>query len=118
AAAMRKIDPHYAPVDYYLALARIWKEQPDQAIPLFKAALAKQGDAGKRQGYVSGFLQAMAAAGHAVDAYAAAPEAREAFHLLAGELKQGYRRDDMRTLVARHAAKDPGDPLLPLYQGE
>jgi tetratricopeptide (TPR) repeat protein len=116
--AMRKLDPLYAPVDFYSALLHAWQGDAQAAVPLFRSALARQADAAKRQEYVTGFLVAMAEAGKAVDAYDVAPEPREAFRLLAAELKKGYRPDDLRRLVSLHGKKRPADPLLPFYEGE
>jgi uncharacterized protein HemY len=118
ALAMRKIDPRHAPADYYLSLVRAWAGQADQAVPLFQAALAKEKDAPKREDYRTGFLRAMVQGGKALEAYAVAPAAPETFHFLAAELKQAYRMEDLKRLVALHAGKHPGEPLLPFYRGE
>ncbi|MBI1918539.1 MAG: tetratricopeptide repeat protein [Planctomycetes bacterium] len=117
-SAMRKIDPQFPAVDFFDALAQAWTGRDDRAIPLFKAALAKQKDAQKRKEYIQGFLGAMAKAGKAVPAYAAAPDATEAFRILAAELRPGYGSDEMRRLVLAHRRKVPRDPLLPFYQAE
>ncbi len=116
--AMRKIDPNHVPVDYYDGIVRAWAGQADEATLLFRSALARQAEAEKRTEYVNGFLQAMVQGGKAPQAYTAAPEPREAFRFLAGELKKGYRPDDLKQLVAAHAVRHPDDPLLPFYQGE
>ena len=119
ARAMRQIDPRYAPADYYLALARVWAgEKNDEAISLFRSALAKQKDKEKREGYIIGFLQAMQSAGHAVKAYEAAPDRDQAFRLLAADLKSSYGWEQLQQLTAAHASKHPDDVLLPFYQGE
>lgn len=118
ALVMRKLDPNYAGADYYLALARAWSDQPGEAVALFKAALGRQGDPAKRRDYAEGFLQAMAGSGHAPAAYAAAPDPKEAFRVLAGELKKTYRTDELKDLVDAHARRQPDDRLLPFYRGE
>ncbi len=117
ALAMRKIDPNYAPVDFFLALAKAWAGRADQAVPLFQAALAKQPDAGRRQVYVQGFLQAMAHAGP-LEAYRAVPDARAAFRVLAPELQKNFQPDELRQLVAAHAKNHADDPWLPFFQAE
>lgn len=118
ALAMRKIDPKHESVDYYLVLAKAWTGKAGEAVPLFKAVLARQRDEGKRQEMVTAFLQAMVTADKAMEAYAAVPDAREAFRLLAAELKKSYRTDDLRNLVTLHGKKHADDALLPFYQGE
>jgi tetratricopeptide (TPR) repeat protein len=118
ALAMRAIDRDFAAVDYYLALVKVQARQAGQAVPLFRAALAKQKDAGKRDGYVTGFLQAMAAGGQAAEAYAAVPDSRGAFRVLAAELKKGSQYPELRRLLAAHGKKHPDDVLLPLYRGD
>src|SRR5207247_4253831 len=67
---------------------------------------------------VAGFLQAMATIGKAHDAYAAAPDAREAFRLLAQQMRYRWLWNDGRKLLAAHAKKHADDPLLALYRGE
>src|SRR5262249_42191349 len=118
AHAMRKIDPAYAPVDYYLSLTRVWGDKVPEALPLFQAALRKERDAARRPGYVEGFLQAMVKAGKPLEAYHAAPVPREAFRIVAGELKKTYQRDKLKELMTVHGKKHPDDSLLPFYQGE
>jgi tetratricopeptide (TPR) repeat protein len=118
ALAMRKIDPNFAPAAYYLALARAWAGRSADAVPLFRFALAREKDAKKRSAYVTGFLQAMLQGGKPVEGYSAAPAPREAFRRLAADLKQAARTPDLQRLVAAHARKDPGDPLLPFYRAE
>jgi tetratricopeptide (TPR) repeat protein len=118
ALAMQKIDPRYAEADFCLALTKVWAQKPDEAAALLKLALAKEDDPARRKEYTAGLLQALAQAGSAAKAYAAAEDAAEAFRTLAAELKKSYRSDDLSRLVAVHAKKHPGDPLLPFYQGE
>ena len=118
ALVMQKVDPNYAPPLYYLALIRASAGQAEPAVRLYRDALARQNDAEHRKLYIAGFMQAMAGAGKAAEAYAAAPDAREAFRFLAAELKKVYRPDDLKRLVAIHGKKDKNDGLLPFYQGE
>ncbi len=118
AAVMRELDPDYAPADFYLALSRSWAGRPDEAVPLFRAALARQKDAGKRTEYLTEFARALANTGKVLDAYAALGKPREAFRLLAPELRKTFRHDDLKRLVDAHAQKDAADPLLPYYRAE
>src|SRR5262249_41917061 len=56
--------------------------------------------------------------GKVVEAYSAAPDARQAFPRLAAELKKTWARDQMRRLLAAHARNHIDDPMLHLYRGE
>jgi tetratricopeptide (TPR) repeat protein len=116
AEVMRKQDPSFAPADYYLAMVRVRAGKPDEAVTLYRAALAKQKDADKRKHYTSTFLIAMATAGHVAKAYALAPNGRDAFRTMAAELHQKHRIDDLKVLIAAHAREHKDDPLLALYQ--
>lgn len=116
--AMRKIDPDYAPVDYYGALAEARAGHADRAVPLFRSALAKQPDEQQRRVYAEHFVEVMAAAGHGAAAYAAAPDPRAAFAYLAASALKRHRSEELRELVAAHGKKDPADTLLPWYQAE
>src|SRR5262249_25463277 len=103
ARAMQKIDRTYAAADFYLALAKVWQAKPDEALPLFKVALTKKADPDKRRQCLADFMKAIAPTGKALEAYAAVPDARQAFHLLAPELKEAFRFDHLKKLVAAHA---------------
>jgi tetratricopeptide (TPR) repeat protein len=116
--AMRRVDPDYVSVDYYLSLVKARTGRANEAVPLFKSALAKQPDAQIRQTYVDRFLRAMASAGKLADAYAAVPDTRAAFRFLAAEAVKRYRVQELKELVARHEKTHRDDPLLPWYQAE
>ncbi len=118
ALGMTKIDPAYAAADYYLALALAWRGQTEQAAAPLRRALAQEKNPKTRRDFLLGVLQAILDANQLADAYAAAPDAREAFAVLAPELKKRYRQDQLRELVAIHAKNQPDDPLLPFYRAE
>ena len=118
ALAMRKIDPNCSAASYGLSLAKAWQGQGGEAVKAYQAALALEKDADKRRSFTTPFLMAMASCGLAHAAYPVAPDKRDAFGTLAGELKKFYRLDDMAPLVALHTKDDPADPLLPFYQAE
>lgn len=118
ALAMRKIDPAYEPVPYYLALSKLWLDKAEEAAALFKAGLSQEKNAVKRQEYLDGYLQAMVSLDKTLEAYRTLPDARETFERLAAELKKSYRLDELRPLVAEHRKKYADDILLLLYQGE
>ncbi len=116
--SMTGSDPEYVSVFYYTALLKAHVGHADLAVVLFKAALRRQADAVKRQEYVTGFLKIMAARGKCVEAYAAVPNAREAFRELAPQALRNYQREGLRQLVAAHAKTNADDPLLPWYQAD
>jgi tetratricopeptide (TPR) repeat protein len=116
AVAMCKNDPDYAPPAYHLAMIRARGRATEAAVPLFRTAMAKQTDAEKRREYTHGFLEAMASVGMQMDAYAAVPDAREAFRFLAADALKKYRTDLLKRLVAAHGKEHAADPLLPWYQ--
>ena len=106
-----------------LALQRLGERESgtarlEEAVKAYQAALALEKDADKRRSFTTHFLMAMASCGLAHAAYPVAPDKRDAFGTLAGELKKFYRLDDMAPLVALHTKDDPADPLLPFYQAE
>lgn len=118
AVAMRGLAPRSAPADHYLSLV---KAQAGQAVPattLHKSALAREADPKHREEYTRQFLEAMVQGGKVAEAYAAAPDGRAAFQVLAAQLKRTYIQDGMKRLIAAHARKHPDDALLALYQGE
>lgn len=118
AQAMRKLDATSSSAQFALALAAAWEKRADPALREFEAALALEPDEGKRAGFTTDFLKAMANGGLALPAYKAAPQSREAFRTLAAELKKVFRTDDLLPLLNAHARKFPDDPLLPFYRGE
>jgi predicted Zn-dependent protease len=118
ATAMRQVHPDHAPAAFYLALSKSWAGQAGEALPLFRAALDKLKDAGKRSQYLAEYVRAASVAGKISDAYATLPDAREAFRALAAELTRSARTEDLRRLLTAHAEKVPNDPLLPFYRGE
>ncbi len=118
ATAMNKIDPKYAPADYYLALVKARAHKPGEAVPLFKSALVKEKDAAARERYSRAVLTALAEFGAAAEAYAALPDGRTAFRLLAPELVKRFQFDALKETLVAHAKAHADDPLVPLYQAE
>ena len=57
---MQQIRPDYAAADYYLALAKAWAGETDDAVVLFKQALRKETNQETQETYTHRFLQAMA----------------------------------------------------------
>jgi Flp pilus assembly protein TadD len=97
--------------------------QTAEAGRLLRTALAGEKDAKQRQEQVAEFLRdsipaGKAVAGKAVAAYQAAPDAREAFALLAGMLDEDSERDEFRRLLAAHRVRHADDPGLAYHTGE
>lgn len=118
ARGMQQIRPDYAAADYYLALAKAWNGETDDAVVLIRQALRKETNQGTKEAYTNRFLQAMARAGDPVPAYAISTDTRSAFRMMAEELKKGYREAPLQMLVAAHTRRSPKDPLLRLYQAD
>jgi tetratricopeptide (TPR) repeat protein len=118
ALAMRKVDPDYPSVDFYLCLVKARSGQPAQAAALFKSGLSKQLDHALRRTYGDQFLKAMASTGKLVAAYQVAPERREAFRFLAAEALKRYLLDELKQLLRAHRKADAADHLLGIYQAE
>ncbi len=118
AETMRKLDPDFTAVEYYLAVVRAWQGKGELATAHFSKALAAEKDARKRQEKEAGFLKAMAIGGQAVAAYRVLTDRREAFRVLAFRLHEKRQTAELKRLIQAHAGKHPDDGLLPLYQGE
>ncbi len=88
----------------------------DAGADLFRALLAKE-NGGRRRDVLNLFLMEMVDQGKALEAYRAAPDAHEAFRILADDLQGGPRRDDLPPLLAAHRAKHTDDPWLAFYTG-
>jgi hypothetical protein len=96
---------------------KVWNGRPEGAVALFQKAQAGEKDPAQRDYLLKEFVEAMAAADRAAEAYAAVPDARRAFRILALWLGRSYGEDELRRLIATHARKEPQDPLLPWFEG-
>src|SRR5262249_53941022 len=99
------------------ALTWVWRGKIEKATDPLRAALTKEKDAKSREDYLRGYFDAMLVAGKPLAAYTAAPDAKMAFRLMAAELRNKYRQDDLRELVGLHKHLQPDDNLLPFYRG-
>lgn len=115
AQEVQKLEPKNPDADLQLAQAKIGQNQIDQALVHLNAAVAK--DPEKRKTFYKELAAVLVRSGKSVDAYAKLGQTRDVFALLAGELLEAYRMDDLRQLVAAHAAQHADDPLLPFYRG-
>ncbi len=103
--------PELAPVRCLLSAMR---GKHEEAVKLFAAALADEGDK-ERAGRLTGaFLSEMRRQGRVLEAYRAAPDARQAFSVLTPD-DDDELPDWMPALLAAHRERDPGDPELVLY---
>jgi tetratricopeptide (TPR) repeat protein len=118
AEIMRKLDPDFAAVDSYQALARVQEDQFDAAGKLFQTSLNKEKDAATRKTWTRDFLWALADKGRYQFAYSVAPDPREGFSLLVEHALRTNRKWNLDALVKEHAQRHPTDPLLPLCRAE
>jgi tetratricopeptide (TPR) repeat protein len=89
----------------------------DEGVAVFKKALTGRGKRDRKQ-LVSPFLLAMSDIGKALEGYRAAPDARAAFQVVAGELRGTGRRDELQQLLAEHRKQHADDPWLAFHTGE
>ena len=99
-------------------IVRIHQGKTDEAAAILHALIAREADENRRKGFISGFLYTMANEGRVLDAYAAAPNKREGFDLLARDLPRNGRWDQLGKLIQLHAAVDPDDGMLAFYRGQ
>lgn len=114
--ALLNIDPKSSAAAYHLGLAKIWNEQTTEGMAFITEALKHETDREQRAKYLEGFFDAMLSADQLQEAYAAVPDAREAFSVLAPKLNQQYRADQLRQLIKVHAVRYPDEPLLPFIR--
>jgi tetratricopeptide (TPR) repeat protein len=108
--------PNSVELHRYRFRSKIRQEQPAEAIALFKAALEKV-PSKEHDGLTNDFLRDMAEAGHALDAYRAAPEPDEAFQQLASALLGDDDYPGIAKLIEVHRQADADDPWLTYYRG-
>jgi len=90
--------------------------QLPEAITLLNAILKKDLSKEDRDKIVVDFLSAAAEAGKPVEAYRAAPDAREAFRQLASNLEEENRNEELHQLIEAHRAKDPPDSWIAVHE--
>jgi len=92
----------------------------EEAARFFKLAFQKEVDADRKQRYVARFLNAMAAAGKLVEAYAEAPDSEAAFqHFVGWDDDDGIdlAPEKLRALLEAHRLEHPHDPWLHYQEG-
>src|SRR5262249_46284636 len=105
-------DPFLVRYGYRL---KIQQDRVDEAIALFKEALEKQAGQDKRKELVADFLRSMVDGGRAVEGYYVAPDPGHAFQVVAQDLLDQGRADDLRRLLEAHGKRQPEDAWLSYY---
>jgi hypothetical protein len=125
AVAQRQQAPAKPDGPLHLARVKLWHNQVDEAVRLFKTGLALEAEVAKRDRHVDDFLFAMLDAGRVLDGYRAAPVAAKALEILCEELlerrrfdKQQRHHDDLQRLLDAHRKAHPNDATLAFYQSE
>jgi tetratricopeptide (TPR) repeat protein/uncharacterized protein HemY len=111
-------DPDSVDVPAYRSRLKVHQGQTDDAVALFKEAMAKRLPDDRRAQLLYGFLYDMANAGKPLEAYHAAPEASQAFRNLAATLLDEDRLAELDLLIDAHRKKHAADPWLAYYHGE
>jgi predicted Zn-dependent protease len=88
------------------------------AVPHFKAALAKQKSEEDGGETLSDFLTEMREAGKMLEGYEAAPDGRAAFESLAADLLEDSHWGELARLLDAHRRRCPDDPRLPYYAAQ
>lgn len=92
---------------------KILEKKYDEAVAHFKDAWnqhSAQWIESERKSFIEGFLMNMVDAKKALEAYQAAPDAKEAFQFLCRDMNLIAQRDALRALGAAHRKAHPGDP--------
>jgi tetratricopeptide (TPR) repeat protein len=105
---------------YQEARAKVFLNQPQEAIALFKHARGKQPTETQRNQCEYGFFWVMADAGHAMTAYQAAPDKVHAFDVLASRLLAlaKEREKELVALLQEHRQNHGKDSLTRYFEGE
>ncbi len=117
-AAHEKNRPNDADVPRYLSRMRIRQKKIAEGVASFQSALAKQIDKVKRGQLIAEFLTCTVEAGKPLEGYRAAPDAKDAFLILARLLNAEDRLDELRALIEAHVRANLGDPWIAYYLGE
>ncbi len=114
-----KNDPESLDLPCYRSLLKLSdKATCRKACALSRRPLAKELSEDKRRDVVYEFLSDLVEAGQTLAGYRAAPDAKEAFKILADEIREQGRREELPLLLAAHREREPNDPLLAYYQGQ
>jgi tetratricopeptide (TPR) repeat protein len=116
--AHEKNQPSDPEVPRFRSRMKIRQQKIAEGVPLFRAALAKQKDQAKRTQMVDEFLTAMVEAEKPLEAYRAAPDAKQAFQILARQLKNQDRYGELSDLIKAHGKANVADPWIAFYLGE
>ncbi len=117
-AAHEKNRPSDPDVPRYRSRMQIRQKKIVEGIASFRSALAKQTDKAKRSQLVAEFLTCTVEAEKPLEGYRAAPDAKDAFLILARQLTVQDRLDELRALIEVHGRANIGDPWIAYYLGE
>ncbi len=113
-APLRPDDPDVA---YYGAWVLAHREEHLAAAEKVHAVLHAVRGRDDELAFVNLYLDAMTAAGQALDGYRNAPDAAHAFEYLAADAVYEQRVDDLKAVLSAHRETHPGDPWLDYYAG-
>ncbi|MCI0378787.1 MAG: hypothetical protein L0215_14360 [Gemmataceae bacterium] len=94
------------------------RNQPVDALAQFQKALNQPLAQDRKDRFVSDFLFDMLDAGRPVEGYLAAPDAKRAFEVLAGDLLDAGSQKDFQQLLDAHQKKQPDHWSLHQYRAE
>jgi uncharacterized protein HemY len=103
---------------FFEARARLLAGKPAEAIRLFQEAYAKQTVPHQRTPYLHALVIDLAAAGHGLEGYRAAPDRPAAFRILAGWLLEQKKPAELEKLLDEDGARQAGKALHPYYTGQ
>ena len=95
---------------------RIRQGKTEEGIALYRKLAARDDKDMNRQQTEMAFQLAMVDTKHALEAYRAAKDPKEAFRFLSGDLQQMGRQAEFDKLIEAYAADHPGDPMVPLVR--
>jgi predicted Zn-dependent protease len=113
-----KTAPDHIEVWRYRYRLKLRQNLVKEAIALFKTMLSRKELQNDRERVVESFLMDMVDAGHALEGYAAAPDARRAFQHIANDLLDQFHMKELRQLVDAHRARLADDPWLPYFDAQ
>jgi predicted Zn-dependent protease len=111
-------DPRSIDLARFRARLMIKQNKIPEGVALFRSLWARRLAEDRREQLVREFLEDMVEAGQALEGYRGAPQAQTAFRIVAEELLEQEKPEELGRLVEAHRAGHPDDPWLAFYQGE
>ncbi|MCI0682397.1 MAG: hypothetical protein L0Y71_09850 [Gemmataceae bacterium] len=110
--AHAKADPQDESVVMFRVRLAARRGKVQEAVRLFRAALAKTTEKEARDRLMSDFAFAMVEAGKPVEAYHALPDATRAFEMLANDMREFGDSTDLSKLIDAHRRRQPDDVAI------